>query len=81
MDYEDRTVCATEVADNPLDYSAWINGYEGASVTSVAWHRIQMAAYSDPERYNDVPGVPRGGPIGVMVRHKPSGKVLRVTRP
>ena len=77
----DGDVCATEVMDNPRDYSAWIGGYEGASATAVAWHRIQMAAYSDPEKYNDVPGVPRGGYIGVRVRHKPSAKILRVTRP
>lgn len=77
----DGTVCATEVMANPSDYSAWIDGYEGASVTGVAWDRIWRAARSDPERYNDVPGVPRGGFIGVMVRHKPSAKILRVTRP
>lgn len=81
MGHDDGTVCASEVEANLRDYSAWVDGYEGASVTAVAWCRIGRAAHSEPEEYNDVPGVPRGGFIGVMVRHKPSAKIFRVTRP
>lgn len=75
------SVCATVVWVNHYDYSAWIPDYEGASEVMVAWRRIKRAATWNPDLYNDVPGVPRGGFIGVMVRHKPTAKILRVTRP